>query len=145
MSFQIRGLLRNVDPFLKGSILVVISLSSIGTRTFPIKSPDHSVLHIEIGGYQARLEQVVSRQQFSARAGIGQHSLDPLEHVRFEVVVDAPGTCSSNKDRVRDGSIIRTTRGLRHLKRIGNLELRNRRGREHSPHQSVPLDPRDPQ
>lgn len=95
---------------------MVISLSSIETRTFPVHSPDHSVLHLEVGGYQARFEQVVSGQQFSARAGIGQHNLDPLEHIRLEFVVDAPGTCSSSKDSVRDRSIMRTTRGTRHLK-----------------------------
>ena len=68
---------------------MMISLSSIVTRTFPIHSPDHSVLHLEVSGYQARFEQVVSGQQSSARAGIGQHSLDPLENVRLEFVVEA--------------------------------------------------------
>ena len=106
---------------------MVISLSSIGTRLFHVHSPDHSVLHLEVGGYQTRFEQVVSGQQFFARVGIRQHSLDPLEHVRLEFVVDALGTYSSNKDIVRDGSIIRTTRGIRHLKRAGNVGPRNER------------------
>ena len=124
---------------------MVISLSSIGTRMFHVYSPDHNVLHLEVSGYQARFKQVVSGQQFSARAGIGQHNLNPLEHVMLEFVLDAPRTCSSSKDSVRDRSIIRITKGTRHLKRAGHLELRNGRGREHSPHQFVPLDPRDPQ
>ena len=123
---------------------MVISLSSIGTRLFHVHSPDHSVLHLEVGGYQTRFEQVVSGQQFFARVGIRQHSLDPLEHVRLEFVVDALGTCSLSKGIVRDRLIMRTIRGTRHLKRAGHLELRNGRGCEHSPHQSVPYDLKDP-
>ena len=55
------GLLRDVHSFPKGSILIVVSLSSMGLMTFFIQSPDHNILHFEISRYRARFEDVVSR------------------------------------------------------------------------------------